>query len=314
MILAGFGSSHAHTFAQPDQWDARRGRTRARFAAKYGTEPPDDPALEHETLEGNRTRYATIAESLDRLKNAFEGFAPDALVLIGDDQNEHFRDAIPQFAIHTGRRFTAVERDRGVRLGFENDRALASLLLEASIDAGFDVVASRAFKDEELISHAHTQVLAFLQPEIPVVPVFVDAIHVPAPTPARCFAFGRALCRALESWGKNKRVAVYASGGFSHFSAGYPYEAYRGPHHFGSIAQDFDRDVVASMSSDAKHLGDLTSDALLENGDVELRQWITMLGVLDGRPAEWLVYEAFYRAIMGMAVGYWAPVAPERRM
>jgi hypothetical protein len=52
-------------------------------------------------------------------------------------------------------------------------------------------------------------------------------------------------------------------------------------------------------------LGALTSAQLLNNGDVELRQWIILMGLLGNRKPEWLVYDAFYRGIMGMGVGFW---------
>ncbi len=31
-----------------------------------------------------------------------------------------------------------------------------------------------------------------------VLPIIVNAIHPPAPSPARCYAFGQMLCRAIE--------------------------------------------------------------------------------------------------------------------
>ena len=49
----------------------------------------------------------------------------------------------------------------------------------------------------------------------------------------------------------------------------------------------------------------LTSKELLDNGEVELRQWITLLGLLGDVPPQWLINEPFYRGIMDMGVGYW---------
>jgi aromatic ring-opening dioxygenase catalytic subunit (LigB family) len=37
------------------------------------------------------------------------------------------------------------------------------------------------------------------------------------PTPKRCYVLGQALHQAVESWPSDKRVAVIASGGLSHF-------------------------------------------------------------------------------------------------
>jgi hypothetical protein len=52
---------------------------------------------------------------------------------------------------------------------------------------------------------------------------------------------------AVESIQDGKRVALYASGGLSHFTASYPWPFYKGPCTVGSICQDFDRKIVEAM-------------------------------------------------------------------
>jgi hypothetical protein len=50
-----------------------------------------------------------------------------------------------------------------------------------------------------------------------MVPVMVNTYYPPnQPTPKRCYAFGQAVRKAIESWDSNKRVALMASGGLSH--------------------------------------------------------------------------------------------------
>lgn len=306
--LAGFASSHAYTFTDPAEWDVRRLKTRSRYKAKYGTEPPEVPAIENETLETNRRRFAAIADGLAKLKREIEAFRPDALVLLGDDQDEHFRENIPQFAIYTGPRFVSIDRDAGdgTKTEYANHKALAEHLCAYSVEAGFDVLESRAFAGDALISHAHAQILSYLHPAVPIVPVFLNAIHVPAPAPSRCYHFGETLLEALAAWPGDLRVAVYASGGLSHFSAGFPYPHYKGPFQVGSISEQFDNGIVDWMRrGEGAKLATLSSADLLENGEVELRQWIALLGMLSDRKPELLVYEPFYRGVMGMGVGYW---------
>jgi aromatic ring-opening dioxygenase catalytic subunit (LigB family) len=184
---------------------------------------------------------------------------------------------------------------------------LAQALLAGCVRQGFDLAYSCRFPNGELISHAHGPPLRVLTPEadVPIVPLFVNAIHVPAPEPARCYALGQALRRAIDARPAGERVALYASGGLSHFTAGYPWKAYTGPNTHGAICVDFDHRIVEQMRQGrGSELAKLTSEDLLATGDIELRSWIILLGALGDVPAE-VVYEPFYRAIMGMAVGYW---------
>jgi hypothetical protein len=307
-IVAGLASSHAFTFVEPDGWDARRARNREGYKRRFGTDPPEHPRVAEETLEQNQVRYTRVAAGLSRLRDELARKRVDALLVIGDDQNENFTDEnVPQFAIYTGAQLKAVAH--GQDLGtYACHAQLAEKLLEHCVDAGFDLSFARRFPGAELKSHAHGPVLKVLTPEadVPIVPIFVNAIHPPAPSPARCYAFGQALRRAIESHASDERVAIYASGGLSHFTGGYPWEYYSGPYTYGSICEDFDRQLLDRMSAGSgSSLAALSSADLLNNGDIELRSWLVLLGAVGDIPATDLVYEPFYRGIMGMAVGYW---------
>jgi aromatic ring-opening dioxygenase LigB subunit len=308
VTVAGMASSHAYTFSEPSDWETRRKRTRARYASKYGAEPPEAAGIANETLEGNVERFKVISGGLERLKHEFEAFRPDVLIVVGDDQDEHYNEDIPQFAIYTGEGFVSLDRDtKGAEPAtYRSHPELARHIYKDCVESGFDLVGTKKFPSDSLISHAHAQIVSYLKPTVPVVPVFVNAIHVPAPSPARCFGFGEALRGALARFPGSLRVAVYASGGLSHFSAGFPYPSYSGPLGIGQIAEDFDHTLFDWMRDGANaKLGSLTSSQLLDNGEVELRQWIILMGVLGERKPDWLVYEAFYRGIMGMGVGFW---------
>lgn len=308
-VVGGLASSHAYTFLEPAEWESRRQFTRTNYARRYGVEPPERPEVAGETIDANEQRFTRIRDGLRALRAKLEELKPDALVLIGDDQDENYReDNLPQFAIYTGDSVVAARRGSTDGTRYRCDSALAAAILEGVIEADFDLASSKTFSDDALISHAHTDVLRFMDPEgrIPIVPVFINAIHVPAPTPRRCYDFGAALRSAIESQPDNKRVALYASGGLSHFTAGFPWPHYDGPATLGSIAIDFDRHAVALMAEGrGAELAKLSSREILDNGNIEMRQWIVLMGALgDARP-ERLVYEPFYRGLMGMAVGSW---------
>jgi aromatic ring-opening dioxygenase LigB subunit len=307
-IVAGMASSHAFALMDPADWEQGRAHNRALYGKLYGGEPPEQPRVATETAEDIRTRYANVRATLDHLQAVMATKRPDALLLIGDDQRENFTEEnLPQFAIYTGEQVKTAGRQGDGRT-YRCHAELAEAVLESCVEQGIDLSFSRRFPDEELKSHAHTPLLPMLalEAQIPVVPMFVNALHHPAPEPARCYAFGQAIRRALEARPPDERVVLYASGGLSHFTAGYPWKQYRGPHAYGAISEEFDHQILQWMrQGKGSQCTSLTSRDLLDHGDIEFRSWIIMLGAVGDTPATELTYEPFYRGIMGMGVGYW---------
>jgi hypothetical protein len=315
-IVAGMGSSHAFAFLQPEQWDARRQITRNRYTQRYGTELPEQPGVERETLEANQERFGrTIAAGLSTLREKVAALRPDALILIGDDQDENYTVAnLPQFAIYTGPEVTALDGATSPRRTLRCHQELSRDILEGMVEQGFDLAYSETFPNNELRAHAHGPALRIVDPnaEIPCVLIFVNAIHVPGPTPARCYQFGQALREVIEARPGDERVVLYASGGLSHFTAGFPWPHYSGPETVGAICEDFDRQAVEYMRQGrGQELAKLTSRDLLNSGNIEMRQWIVLQGALGDTKPQLLTYEPFYRGLIGMCVGYWEP-APAR--
>jgi hypothetical protein len=312
-IVAGLASSHAYTLLDPSEWDKRREKNRSMYRNRYGVEVPAHPKIAGETSQDRATRYQRVRDGLGFLRAKLREKKPDCLILVGDDQNENYNETnLPQIAIYTGDEVLATEmagdgqRVHGARYRCHSD--FAEGLLKGLVDRDFDIAYSKSFPKEELLSHAHGPILRMMDPEaeIPAVLIFVNAIHVPAPSPARCYRLGKAIREIVESRAGNERVAIYASGGLSHFTAGYPWKAYKGPHTYGSISEEFDRKALELMSrGEGEKLADLSSADLLAHGDIEMRSWLVLLGTVGNHPGRVLAYEPFYSAVMGMAVGYW---------
>ncbi len=164
-----------------------------------------------------------------------------------------------------------------------------------------------AFPDDRIFAHALGPVLRVIDPEarIPIVPVFVNSIHEPAPSPARCYRFGEVI-RAAVAGADIGRVAIYASGGLSHFTAGYPWKHYHGPHGHGDIDAEFDRKILVQLAAGkGSELARLSGADLLAHGDIELRSWIIALGAIGDVEPALLTYAPLFRAIMGMGVASW---------
>ncbi|MGY6259130.1 DODA-type extradiol aromatic ring-opening family dioxygenase [Paraburkholderia caledonica] len=309
-IVTALASSHAFTLVEPDRWDEFREKNREYYAQLYGEKPPVHPKLDNEDTVTNEVRYSRIRDGLREMRRALEASHPDVLLVIGDDQNENYSiENIPQFGVYTGKEVTVLDRGTKEEKLYQCDQPTAQILLEGLLEKNFDVSFSERFANNQLRSHAHAEPLnRVLVPnaDIPIIPIFVNGIHWPAPNPARCYAFGEALSSIIRNRLDGKRVAIYASGGLSHFSAGFPYAHYDGPLGYGHISEEFDRKIIAHLlAGDGKKLSELSNSDLLENGELELRTWIILLGAVHGAKADVLAYEPFYRAIMAMSVAKW---------
>ena len=64
-VVAGMASSHAYALVNPTGWEAMRQRTKANYKRRYGVEPPLDPKIAEETLEGNQERYSRVSAGFD---------------------------------------------------------------------------------------------------------------------------------------------------------------------------------------------------------------------------------------------------------
>lgn len=308
-LVAGMASSHAFTLLDAEKWDEYRERNRAGYKRRYGVEPPVHPKIAEESLEENRRRHQHVSSGLDFLRQKLKEKKPDALILVGDDQSENFKeDNLPQVALYVGEEFLATERGQSGGICYRSHAGLARDLLEGLVERDFDVSFSNSFANSELLSHAHAPILKTIAPEadIPVVLLFVNAIHMPAISPGRCYRLGKAIREIIDRRSGAERFALYASGGLSHFTGGYPWRYYQGEYTYGSISEEFDRRALEFMRrGEGEKLSGLSTRDLLDHGDIEMRSWITLLGAVGKTPAKVLAYEPFYRAIMGMAVTYW---------
>jgi aromatic ring-opening dioxygenase catalytic subunit (LigB family) len=310
-LVAAMASSHAFAVAPPEKWDELRERNRNIYAQRQNiTVPPPHERVGNETWDDVEKRYGRVRDGLFELKRVIEKSKPDALVVIGDDQNENFTSQnVPQFAIYTGSEAVFFDRLFKQEQTYRCEAGIAQTILNSAVEGGFDLSFSESFPDKRLISHAHAEpLMRILLPnaDVPIVPIYVNAIHPPGPTPGRCYAFGQLLGDIVRNRLADKRIAIYASGGLSHFTAGYPWRHYHGPFGYGCISEDFDRKILHWIEAgESSKLAELSSAELLEHGDIELRSWIILAGAVGAVPAQVLAYEPLYRGLMGMAVAQW---------
>jgi catalytic LigB subunit of aromatic ring-opening dioxygenase len=114
--------------------------------------------------------------------------------------------------------------------------------------------------------------------DVPVVPIVVNGVNPPYPTPARCYAFGQMLRGAIEAAGPARSVVVLATGGLSHW-VGMPQA--------GTIDEAFDRDFLPRLEAgQAARLTDYQDDEIEAAGDGahEIRAWLVAAGAAGRLP------------------------------
>jgi 2,3-dihydroxyphenylpropionate 1,2-dioxygenase len=210
---------------------------------------------------------------------------PDALVAITVEHwANFFLDHMPAFCIGRSDHYNGpVEEWLNIpKARVPGDQQLGAELLDACLDGGFDPT----FSDELLFDHATMLPLHFLNPNmaVPVTPIILNALTPPMPTPKRCFAFGQLLGKKLER--SQKRVAIIATGGLSHW----PGEAKH-----GKINIPFDQGFLDTLiAGDHAKLAAYSHDQInaeAGSGGHEIRTWIALAGALPEWKATLLAYE-----------------------
>lgn len=302
----GLATSHAPSMFQPaERWpDLHRILVR---------DNPQPPAVAEETAEVLARYVDRVNKAFTTLEQALVSYRPDALILVGDDQNEVFSKAIePQMAIFLG---GDVSGTTSLRLLGESltenhiklrcHAELASYLIEGLVDRGFDVCPMHELqamsRPEGGLGHAFTRpsrALRLADHDIPVVVFFLNAYHEPLPTAKRCYELGRAISELLSD--RPERVAILGSGGLSHDPLG---------PRAGWIDQQLDRWILKTIesgrASELQRLFTFGSDTF-HGGTGEVRSWIVVAAALDGVKATVVDYLPAHHAVTGLGFATWS--------
>lgn len=139
----------------------------------------------------------------------------DAIIIIANDHfNTFFLNNFPTFAIGVAdTTFGPNDQTRMPSYKLKVHSALAEHLRRVGIGEGFDLAVAQEFG----IDHAMLVPLHYLTDGIerPVVPIWVNTFVKPLPSARRCYALGRTVRSAIQSFPQKLRVAVIGSGSFS---------------------------------------------------------------------------------------------------
>jgi protocatechuate 4,5-dioxygenase, beta chain len=221
--------------------------------------------------------YPPVRAWLDKVR-------PDLVVVVYNDHGlNFFLDKMPTFAIGAADVYTNDDEGWGLPTlpPFPGDARFSWHVIDALVEAQFDVTTCQ----EMLVDHAFTVPLSLLWPDpatrpFRTLPVCVNTVQHPLPTPRRCYDLGRALRGAIESYPDDLGVVILGSGGLSHQLDG---------ERAGFINKAFDLMCLDEIASDPQRLAALSIRELVRlagTQGVELVNWLVARGALPDRVSQ----------------------------
>ena len=240
--------------------------------------------------------------ALHRLREQLEAARPDAVVGISVEHfTNFFLSNLPTFCIGIAESYLSPASQQFVdflripQRTIPGHAALGRAILEEALGSDFDPSSTAGdFGFDENFAVP----FQFLMPErpLPVVPIVVNGVQPPFPTPRRCYQFGQMLGRAIGRQTAAERVALVATGGLSHWV---------GAPESGRIVGEFDRQVLDLLSRGrGAEIAEWT-DRQIEpagNGAHEIRTWLVLAGAVGERPFDVMAYAPVPAWLTGTAV------------
>jgi len=326
-IVFGMGSSHGPLLSTPpEQWDLRAKADRENKNHWYRGKAYDFESLLRERAPGfasetrveiRRERHARCRRAMEALGRKFQEAAPEAVVIVGNDQREFFNaDLTPSITVYRGKEIYNArdphEPAPGLAVAepgnapadgitYPGASELADHILNSLADEDFDLAQSDSrprAASRPGIPHAYGFIYHSILGDAPPpsVPIILN-VHFPhnQPKTLRCLELGRALQRAIRSFAGCGRIAMVASGGLTHFV----------------IDEEFDQQVLAAMERNDENALARMPESYFKVGTAEIKNWYPVISAMnaEGRRFRKLDYVPCYRSEAGtgnaMAFVYW---------
>ena len=317
-LALGIGSSHGPTIETPpvewrrlgdgDTRDPRFNFQELLRNARPGLDEEITPEKQQERHDANQAGMATLAKVLQEEKL-------DAIVVVSNPHRIFLDDNQPVMGVFRGASLPVALRAGGQRQNPDDrfrpmgevklpelreqpgEPDLANHLIRSLIEDGFDVACTDGLRPGSGLDEAYTILYERLLPSssIPMVPFMLSRYLPYQATPSRCYALGKALRHAIESWDSDARVGLMASGGLSH----------------QIIDEELDRMVIdALVKKDKELLCSLSRDRLNRApGTPEILNWVTLAAAMEPVGMTLVDYVPCYRSLAGtghgVTFGYW---------
>jgi protocatechuate 4,5-dioxygenase beta chain len=224
---------------------------------------------------------------------------PDVAVVIYNDHGlNFFLDKMPTFAVGAAAEYRNDDEGWGIPVlpPFKGSPELSWHIIEQLVRDEFDITTCQEMK----VDHGFCVPIQLLWPDytkagIRTVPISMNTVQHPIPTPARCYKFGKALGRAIESYPEDIKVVILGTGGLSHQLDGT---------RAGFINKQFDLMCMDKIVGEPETLAKLTTHELVREAGAqgaEFIQWLAMRGALTGKVRK--LHSSYHIPISNTAAG-----------
>ena len=252
-----------------------------------------DNFAEQTTLEERTSRHVRCQAGIAALAAAWKEVKPDVAVIMGNDQRELVLPSLqPMFTVYHGETFwqkpLPEAQSEKLPVGIKESEwayrpeepqewpglpELAHQVISKGQESGFDFATSSEWPDMGSehhhigTPHAFSWIIRRVMEDdpVPVLPIITNTFFPPnQPTAMRCFEMGELVGQCIREWDKDLRVAVFGSGGMSHYT----------------INEEFDHAFMEALNSrNREHLTAIPQNILMQ-GTSEMRNWIAAAGAV----------------------------------
>ena len=245
---------------------------------------------------------APPAEKRDSCMNAYKEIVEkvkeqdiDTVIIIGDDHyTVNGPYCVPQAMIGIG----DVEGPKEEWLGIKcekipNNTSLAKHILDYGHTHQVDWAASKILTVDHSIAIPVEYAVKPVK-GLRIIPIYINSGVEPFINSQRAYEIGLSIKAAVETWTGNERIAVYGTGGISHWP---------GMAKMGHVNEAWDRNIINLITQGkVEDLIAMKDEDVLRdggNGGLEIKNFICAMGILDGWTGEEIAYEAVPEWVTG---------------
>jgi protocatechuate 4,5-dioxygenase beta chain len=237
----------------------------------------------HKGLQGD-PYWAPFLGGFGPVKDWINVQKPDVAVVFYNDHGlNFFLDKMPTFAVGAAPTYANADEGWGLPLyePFKGDPALSWHIINTLVEHEFDIVTCQ----DMVVDHGLSIPFELAWDEghgrsMKLIPININTVQHPLPSPKRCLALGRAVGKALQSWNSDDRIVVIGTGGLSHQLDG---------ERAGFVNPTYDRFCLDHLGPDPDALTDKSALDIVElagSQGVEVLNWIAARGALGDHVTE----------------------------